>query len=65
MILEVAILHVIPGKESQFEADFQIAGQYISSIPGYIRHSLPMYRSTKQIHFAGRVAKIGRSHGRF
>lgn len=40
MILEVAMLNVIPGKESQFEADFRIAGRYISSIPGYIKHSL-------------------------
>ncbi|MEO7120726.1 MAG: antibiotic biosynthesis monooxygenase [Ginsengibacter sp.] len=40
MILEVAILHVIPGREKQFEEDFKIAGKYISSIKGYIRHSL-------------------------
>lgn len=40
MILEVAILNVIQGKEKQFEEDFKIAGQYISSIKGYIRHSL-------------------------
>ncbi|MEJ7691554.1 antibiotic biosynthesis monooxygenase [Daejeonella sp.] len=40
MILEVAILNVIPGKEKQFELDFKIAGQYISSIEGYVRHSL-------------------------
>lgn len=40
MILEVAILNVIRGKEKQFEEDFEIAGQYISSINGYVRHSL-------------------------
>ena len=40
MVLEVAILNVIEGKEKQFEADFAIAGQYISSIKGYIKHSL-------------------------
>jgi len=40
MILEVAILNVIPGGETQFEADFTTAGQYIRSIQGYIRHSL-------------------------
>jgi heme-degrading monooxygenase HmoA len=40
MILEAAILNVIPGKEIQFEKDFAIAGQYISSIKGYIKHSL-------------------------
>jgi heme-degrading monooxygenase HmoA len=40
MILEVAILNVIQGREKQFEEDFKIAGQYISSIDGYVRHSL-------------------------
>lgn len=40
MILEVAILNVKPEKASTFEQDFQTAGQYISSIEGYIRHSL-------------------------
>lgn len=40
MILEAAILNVIPGKETQFEKDFATAGQYISSIKGYIKHSL-------------------------
>jgi heme-degrading monooxygenase HmoA len=40
MILEVAILNVIQGREKQFEEDFKIAGQYISLINGYVRHSL-------------------------
>jgi heme-degrading monooxygenase HmoA len=40
MILEVAILNVIQGREKQFEEDFKNAGKYISSIKGYIRHSL-------------------------
>ena len=40
MILEVAILFVKKGEEKQFEQDFKIAGQYISSIKGYIGHSL-------------------------
>ena len=40
MILEVAILNVIQGREKHFERDFKIAGQYISSIKGYVRHSL-------------------------
>ncbi len=39
MILEVAILNVVDGKEKQFEKDFEIATQYISSINGYIKHS--------------------------
>jgi heme-degrading monooxygenase HmoA len=40
MVLEVAILYIKAGLEKQFEADFKIAGQYISSIDGYIRHTL-------------------------
>lgn len=40
MILETAILHIIAGKEIEFERDFATAGQYISSIKGYKGHSL-------------------------
>ncbi|WP_299492172.1 antibiotic biosynthesis monooxygenase [Acaryochloris sp. IP29b_bin.137] len=40
MILEVAILDVIPGQEPQFHADFQQAQQIISAMPGYIEHEL-------------------------
>lgn len=40
MILEVAILKVIIGKEKSFEKDFKIAEKYISSVNGYIKHSL-------------------------
>lgn len=40
MILEVALLEVIPGKEAAFEQDFAKAGVYISSIKGYIKHSI-------------------------
>jgi len=40
MILEVAILYVKIGEEKQFEQDFKMAGQYISSIKGYLDHSL-------------------------
>jgi heme-degrading monooxygenase HmoA len=40
MILEIAILHVKPGLQEKFEADFATAGQYISSINGYIEHTL-------------------------
>jgi heme-degrading monooxygenase HmoA len=40
MILEVAILNIKPGQEAAFEADFAKAGQYISSIDGYLNHSL-------------------------
>jgi heme-degrading monooxygenase HmoA len=40
MILEVAILFVKVGEEENFEKDFIIAGQYISSIEGYKGHSL-------------------------
>lgn len=40
MVLEVAILYVKEGKSKDFENDFKKAGQYISVIKGYIRHSL-------------------------
>ncbi|MEM6698351.1 MAG: antibiotic biosynthesis monooxygenase, partial [Bacteroidota bacterium] len=40
MILEIAILEVKAGMETSFEADFEVASQYIASIDGYISHSL-------------------------
>jgi heme-degrading monooxygenase HmoA len=40
MILEVAILNIKSGQEKQFEIDFSFAGQFISSIKGYRKHSL-------------------------
>ncbi len=40
MILEVAILNVKAGQKGAFERDFVVAGQYISSIKGYVSHSL-------------------------
>lgn len=40
MILEVAILNVKNGQEKQFEIDFATAGQFISDIKGYMKHSL-------------------------
>ncbi|MEO1067937.1 MAG: antibiotic biosynthesis monooxygenase, partial [Cyanobacteria bacterium J06638_6] len=40
MILEVAILDVIPGQEDNFQRDFNRAQRIMSSMPGYIRHEL-------------------------
>lgn len=40
MILEVAHLDVIPGKESEFEAAFAEAGRIIAAQKGYISHDL-------------------------
>ncbi len=40
MILEVAILDVKPGTESDFESAFAHAQKIISSMPGYISHEL-------------------------
>ncbi len=40
MILEVAILDIKPGKESDFESAFSRAQEIISSMPGYISHQL-------------------------
>ncbi len=40
MILEVAILNVKQDLHTEFENDFTLASQYISSIKGYIGHTL-------------------------
>ncbi len=40
MILEHALLTVDPHKHQEFEADFSEASQIISSMKGYIDHSL-------------------------
>jgi heme-degrading monooxygenase HmoA len=40
MILEVAILDVIPGKTSEFEASFEEAQEIISTIKGWLGHQL-------------------------
>ncbi|SNZ01238.1 antibiotic biosynthesis monooxygenase family protein [Flagellimonas pacifica] len=40
MILEIAVLEVKQGLEERFEVDFKIASRYISSIEGYLKHSL-------------------------
>ena len=40
MILEVAILDVTPGTETEFEAAFKRASPIISSMSGYISHQL-------------------------
>jgi len=40
VILEVALLDVIPGQTVQFEAAFQQAAPIIASMPGYISHEL-------------------------
>ena len=40
MILEVAILDVIPAQEQDFESAFEKASPIIASMPGYISHQL-------------------------
>ena len=40
MVLEVAILDVIPGQEKDFEEVFARASGIISSIRGYVSHQL-------------------------
>lgn len=40
MILEVAILDVVPGRESAFHRDFAVAQEIISAMPGYREHEL-------------------------
>ncbi len=46
MILEIAMLEVKPGLEEQFEVDFKIASTHISSIDGYLKHSLQKVENT-------------------
>ena len=40
MILEVAILDVIPSQEQDFESAFAKASSIIAGLPGYISHQL-------------------------
>lgn len=40
MILEAAFLYVKKDLEQDFEVDFKKASKYISSIDGYLKHSL-------------------------
>ena len=40
MILEVAILDVIPNQENEFKLAFAKASPIISSMPGYVSHQL-------------------------
>jgi heme-degrading monooxygenase HmoA len=40
MILEVAMLDVIAGREPEFEAAFTDAQRIIASMPGYVSHEL-------------------------
>ncbi len=40
MILEVAILDIIPGQENRFQEAFTVASPIIASMPGYLSHQL-------------------------
>ena len=40
MILEAAILDVVPGREAEFESTFTKASPIIASMDGYISHQL-------------------------
>jgi heme-degrading monooxygenase HmoA len=40
MILELAILDVVPGREAEFQRSFAEAQKIISSMPGYLGHDL-------------------------
>ncbi|MFB9994132.1 antibiotic biosynthesis monooxygenase family protein [Deinococcus oregonensis] len=39
-ILEVAVLNVVPGQNTEFEAAFRVAQDIISGMDGYVRHTL-------------------------
>ena len=47
MILEVAILDVIPGQEVEFQAAFGSASSIISSMAGYVSHQLQRCLETR------------------
>jgi heme-degrading monooxygenase HmoA len=40
MILEIAVLNVIPGQTDAFEGAFAEASQSIAAAPGYVSHEL-------------------------
>ena len=40
MILELAMLSIRPGLGKDFEANFAVASGIISSVPGYVNHSM-------------------------
>ena len=40
MILEVAVLDVVPGRESEFQRSFEQAQRIIASMNGYVSHEL-------------------------
>jgi heme-degrading monooxygenase HmoA len=40
MILEVAVLDVIPGRQAEFEAAFRLAAPIIAGMRGYVSHGL-------------------------
>jgi len=40
MILELAILNLMPDREREFEAAFDTAEAILASMPGYLDHSL-------------------------
>lgn len=40
MILEVAVLNILPGENQQFEGAFAKAQKIIAQTPGYISHEL-------------------------
>lgn len=40
MVLEVAVLDVLPGQQDTFEAAFTEAQAIIASMPGYLSHQL-------------------------
>ena len=48
MVLELATLSVVPGRESEFEAAFAQARRLISAIPGFV--SLELHKNTEISH---------------
>lgn len=65
MILEVAILPVIAGKNAEFEAAFRQASSIISSMKGYISHELQTcIEDNNKLLAARSLGNTGGSHRR-
>ena len=64
MVLEVAILTVIPEQTEEFEASFKIEASenHHSDKWLYQPRASALYREGKSIYFAGTMAKAGGSH---
>jgi len=66
MLLEVAILNIIAGKESEFETAFRQAEPLIMAMDGYVSHQLQccLENSSRYVLF-GQLVDVGSPYPRF